>query len=144
MGQASWGIVWVQLLGYALIAALLGFLATLISPSQTNNTSSASGLSSPVVIRALTLGSSLGLFILIPVLFFVVMGILFLLIRAFGGQGRFLQQSYTTLLFLVPFGVAVSVLGVIPFAGGFFSAFLGAIAFLYSIVLQIFATMAVH
>jgi hypothetical protein len=144
MGQADWAIVWVQLLGYAIIAGLLGYLSTLVPFAHTVTSSNASGLSSPAVIRALTLGTSLGLVVLIPVLFFLLMAILYLLIKAYGGRGKFLQQCYTTLLFLVPFGVFISVLSVLPFAGGFLSAFLGAILFLYSIVLETFAIIAVH
>jgi Yip1 domain len=144
MGQADWGIIWVQILGYAIIAALLGFLGTLIPAPHATTPSNATGLSSPAVIRALTLGTSLGLIILIPVLFFLLMGILYLLARAYGGRGRFVRQCYTTLLFLVPFGLAVSILGLLPFVGSFFSAFLGAIFYVYSIVLQSFANVAVH
>ena len=144
MGQASWGIVWIQLLGYALLAGLLGFASTLISSPHTSTSQNASGLSSPGVIQALTLGTSLGLIILIPVLFFLLMGVLYLLARAYGGRGRFVQQCYTTLLFLVPFGAVVSVLSIVPFLGGFLSAFLGAILYVYGIVLQTFATVAVH
>jgi hypothetical protein len=144
MAQAYWGIIWVQLLGFAIIAALLGFLGTLIPAPHATTPSNATGLSSPAVIRALTLGTSLGLIILIPVLFFLLMGILYLLARAYGGRGRFVQQCYTTLLFLVPFGVAVSILGLLPFVGNFFSAFLGAIFYVYSIVLQSFANVALH
>src|SRR5947209_20545415 len=32
MGQAGWGIVWVQLAGYAIIAALLSFLKVVLTP----------------------------------------------------------------------------------------------------------------
>jgi hypothetical protein len=144
MGQASWGIIWIQLLGYALIAGLLGFVSTLISSSHTSTSQNAGGLSSPAVIRALTLGTSLGLIVLIPILFFLLMGVLYLLARAYGGRGRFVQQCYTTLLFLMPFGVGVSVLSILPFIGGFLSAFLGAILYVYSMALQTFATIAVH
>ncbi|HZU70168.1 MAG TPA: Yip1 family protein [Ktedonobacteraceae bacterium] len=144
MAQASWSMVWIQLLGYAIIAAVLAFLVSLFSLPATPNPASPTGLSSPSVIRALTLGSTLGLFILIPVLFFLLMAILYLLARAYGGRGTFLQQCYTTLLFLVPFGLAVSVVGILPIFGNFLSAFLAIVCFVYSIVLQSFANVAVH
>lgn len=143
-GLAEWRIVWFQLLVYTVIAAGLAFLRTLFAGPQSGGAGSASGLSSPAVLNALSLGSSLGLLLLIPLLFFFAMGLLYLLARAFGGHGVFVQQAYTTLLFLTPCGVLVSVLGIIPFAGSFLSAFLGAILFTYCVVLQCFATVAVH
>lgn len=144
MARAAWGMVWIQLLGYAIIAGLLGFVGTFFSLPAPANPSNATGLNNPSVIRALTLGSTLGLIILIPLLFFVLMGILYLLARVYGGRGKFVQQCYTTLLFVVPFGLAVSILGILPLFGNFLSAFLAAICFVYSIVLQSFANVAVH
>ncbi len=140
MGLAEWRIVWFQLLVYTIVATVLAFLRALFSPAP----ASGSGLSSPAVQQALNLGSSLGLLLLIPLLFFFVMGLLYGLARAFGGHGIFVQQVYTTLLFLTPWGILVSVLGIIPFAGSFLSTFLGAIFFVYCVMLQCFATVAVH
>jgi hypothetical protein len=144
MSMAEWKIVWWQLLVYALLASLLAFLRTLINPVQVSSTSSATGLSSPAVLQALNLGSSLGLLLFIPVLFFFAMGLLYLLARIFGGHGIFVQQAYTTLLFLVPCGVVVSVLGIIPVAGSFLSTFLGVVLFVYCVALQCFAATVVH
>src|SRR6266496_1050109 len=39
-GKASWDIVWVQLIIYAIVAAVLGYLALLISPNQFSTTGS--------------------------------------------------------------------------------------------------------
>lgn len=143
-GLGEWNIVWFQLLVYTVIAAGLAFLRTLFYGTQTGGSGTASGLSSPAVLNALSLGSSLGLLVLIPLLFFFAMGLLYWLARAFGGHGVFVQQAYTTLLFLAPCGVLVSVLGIIPFAGSFLSTFLGVILFTCCVVLQCFATVAVH
>ncbi len=144
MGQAEWKIVWIQLLFYSVVAALLAFVRTLLYPASPSAASSASGLSSPVVLQILSLSTSLGLLILIPAGFFLAMGLLYWLARAFGGHGIFVQQVYTTLLFLVPCGLAVSVLGLVPFVGNFLSAFLGFVLFVYCVALQCFATLAVH
>ncbi len=140
MNLAEWKIVWFQLLIYTVVAAGLAFVRALFSSTPTDG----SGLNSPAVLQALNLGSSLGLLLLIPVLFFFSMGLLYGLARAFGGHGIFVQQVYTTLLFLTPWGLTVSVLGVIPFVGSFLSAFLGVIFFAYCVMLQCFATVAVH
>lgn len=142
--QASWSMVWIQLYAYATIAALLGFLGALLSPAQVNTVGNIPGASGSTLIRALTASTSLGLLILIPVLFFAAMSILFLLAKAFGGQGSFLQQSYTTLLFLAPFGTVVSILGIIPFAGSFLAALSGLLLFLYGLLIQTLAAMGVH
>lgn len=143
-GQAEWKISIFQLLGYALLTTLLGWLQTLWSPTHASSASSASGLSSSAALQALSLGSSLGLFLFIPLLFFGAMGLLYGLARAYGGHGIFVQQVYTTQLFLVPCGIVVSVLGVIPVAGSFLSTFAGVVLFAYCVVLQCFATLAVH
>lgn len=144
MGLAEWKIVWFQLLVYAVVAAGLAGLRTLLFPAANSAGVNASGLSSTAIQQALSLGASFGLLLLIPILFFFATGLLYRLARAFGGHGVFVQQMYTTLLFLTPCGVIVSVLGIIPVAGSFLSAFLGAILFVYCIVLQCFATVAVH
>jgi len=144
MGLAEWKIVWVQLLAYTVLAALLSFLHTLIYPSIASSPSSASGANNQAVLSALDLGSSLGLLLWLPLLFFGAMGLLYWLARAFGGHGIFVQQAYTTLLFLIPCGVIVSVSGIIPIVGSFLSTFSGLLLFVYCIALQCFATLAVH
>lgn len=143
-GLADWKIVWFQLLIYTTLAALLAFLRNLLYPASSGVGSSASGVSSPAVLQALSLSSSLGLLILIPLFFFGAMGLLYWLARLFGGHGIFVQQMYITLLFLTPCGIAVSVLSLIPFVGAFLSAFLGTALFVYCVMLQCFAVIAVH
>ncbi len=138
IGKASWGIVWVQLIGYAVIAAILGFLNSLISSSRLNTTTT-SGIS-PSAFTALLGGLSFAYIIIIPVAFFIGMGIFYALAKAFGGQGTFLQQSYATLLFQVPLGILTSLIGLIPIAGAFIALAID----IYLIVLQVFAIMGVH
>lgn len=137
MGKASWDIVWVQLIASAIISAILGYLATLISP--TFNSTSSSSLSIGT-LRAFAAGLSFGSIIIIPVFFFISMGIFYGLSKAFGGQGRFVTQSYTYLLFSVPIGIVTSIVNLIPIAGSFIALAVG----IYSIVLNIFSIMAVH
>lgn len=139
-GLAEWKITWVLLLAYSVVAALLAVLRNLLYPAPANT----SGLISPGVLQAVSLATSLGLLLLIPLFFFCAMGLLYWLAHTFGGHGIFVQQSYTTLLFLAPCGIAVSVLGLIPFAGSFLSAFLGTLLFVYCVGLECFATVSVH
>jgi hypothetical protein len=137
IGKADWGIVWIQLIAYAVIAGILAFLASLISPTRMNTTTT--GVSA-TQFAALLGGASLGYIIIIPVFFFIGMGLLYAIAKAFGGQGTFLQQCYATLLYQVPLGIITALFGLIPIAG----SFIGLALDIYAIVLQIFAIMAVH
>lgn len=136
MGKANWGIVWIQLLGLAVIGTIFGFIGNLISPLVLSNGGSvnASGF------LALSVGASIFSIISVPLSFFILVGIQYLLARAFHGQGTFLQQSYTTLLFQVPLGILRYVLGIIPILGGI----AGFALTIYGLVLNIFSIMAVH
>jgi hypothetical protein len=73
---------------------------------------------------------------------------LYLLARAFGGQGSFLAQNYTTLLFSVPltllWGVLALVLGVIPLVGFPLFSVVALALFIYGLILQAQTLMAVH
>jgi len=137
MGKASWDIVWVQLIAIAIITAILGYLSSLISPSY--NMPSSSPISN-AALHAVIAGVAFGYIILIPLFFFIGQGILFGLAKAFGGQGRFVVQSYTTLLYYVPIGIVTSVVGLVPYFGSVVALAAG----IYEIVLSIFAIMAVH
>lgn len=138
IGKADWGIVWVQLIIYAVIAAILGFIGSLISPARLNSAAT-SGIS-PAAFTALLGGISFFYILVIPIAFFIGMGILYGIAKAFGGQGSFLQQCYATLLFQVPLGILTSLVGIIPIAG----SFIGFAISIYGIVLEIFSIMAVH
>ena len=142
MGKASWNIVWVQLIFHAIISTILGYLGTLISGTNFN-TSTSTGSVNPALlqtIRSITLGITLGQIVLIPLFFFIGMAIIYGLARAFGGQGRFVTQSYTYLLFDVPLGIVSSLVSLIPIAGGFIALAIG----IYRVILAIFSIMAVH
>src|SRR5215472_16580396 len=58
-GKAAWDIVWVQLIIYAIAAAVLGYLAFLISPNQFSTTGSSS--LTPGMIQAISLSTGFGL-----------------------------------------------------------------------------------
>ena len=137
MGKASWDITWVQLIAFAIISAILSYLATLTSPTFTTATYGSINIAA---YRSIIAGASLSSIIFIPLVFFIGQGIYYLLAKAFGGQGRFVAQSYTSLLFSVPIGIITGILALIPIAGGLLGLAVG----IYSIVLNIFAIMAVH
>lgn len=138
MGKASWDIVWVELIIYAIIATILSYLRASIfgvgAPVAPNSPIS------PATIQAIQAGSSIGLIVLVPIGFFISVGIYYALAKAFHGQGTFLQQGYTQLLISVPIGLVSLVLEFIPILGSIAAFALG----IYAIVLNVFAIMAVH
>jgi hypothetical protein len=138
IGKASWDIVWVELIIYAIIATILSYVRTslfgVMAPVSPNSPIS------PATIQAIQAGSSIGLIVLIPIGFFIGTGIYYLIAKAFHGQGTFLQQGYTQLLITVPIGLASLVLEFIPILGSIAAFALG----IYAIVLNVFAIMAVH
>jgi hypothetical protein len=138
MGKADWAMIWIQLLIWALVGTILGLIRGAIglvgSSFVTNNTFN------PASITALTVSGSTFSFIAVPVSFFIVVGIQYLLAKAFRGEGNFLTQGYTYLLFEVPINIVSYLLGFIPIFGGI----AGFALFIYGIVLNVFAIMAVH
>src|SRR5437016_10148388 len=129
-GNASWSLVWIQLLAWAVLDAMLGLLVNFIYPPATGTTFS----------RLFSLASSIGLIVVVPILFFLLMGIVYLLAKAFGGQGTFLEQCNTSLYIQVPLGIFSKLLALIPVVGRVLNSVLS----LYGIVLQVFVIMAVH
>jgi hypothetical protein len=129
-GQASWSLVWIQLLAWAVLDAALGVLVNLISRPTTNT----------AFLRFFALATSYGLVVLVPVLFFLLMGIVYLLSRYFGGQGTFLEQCNASLYIQAPLGIASKLLALIPGVGRILNSVLS----LYGIAIQVFAIMAAH
>jgi hypothetical protein len=129
-GDASWSLVWIQLLAWAILDAMLGLLVNFIYPPVTGTT----------FLRFFSLATSIGLIGVVPLLFFILMGIVFLLAKAFGGQGTFLKQCNSSLYIQAPLGIFSKLLALIPVVGRVLNSVLS----LYGIVLQVFVIMAVH
>jgi hypothetical protein len=130
-GDASWSLVWIQLVAWAILDAMLGLLVNLIYPPAATSTT---------LSRLFSLATSIGLIGVVPLLFFVLMGIVFLLAKAFGGQGTFLEQCNSSLYIQAPLGIFSKLLALIPVVGRVLNSVLS----LYGIVLQVFVIMAVH
>ncbi len=82
-----------------------------------------------------------------PLFFFIGVGIYQLLARAFGGRGTFIAYSYSSLLYAAPIAIVTNVLNIIIALLGLPSAIASSLGIglgIYSIVLQVFMTMAVH
>jgi len=84
--------------------------------------------------------TSFGLVGLVPLLFFLLMGTVFLCAKAFGGQGTFLEQCNSSLYIQAPLGFFSKLLALIPVVGRILNDVLS----LYGLVLQVFVIMAVH
>ena len=146
-GKAEWGIILIQLFGVAIIGAILGTISSAISRSSLtslmNQLNANSGSTTAPATPAIGTASPASFFISLAitlVFFFVTQGIYFGLAKAFGGQGSFTAQAYSTLLYQTPIGILGGLLGLIPILGG-----LGALALdIYGIVLAVFMVMGVH
>lgn len=145
-GKAKWDIIWLQLVGYAIIAAILAAANAAISSASTaalmnqlngNSTNGSrfntTAFNSPGASIVTSLVGTL-------LFYFIGQGILYGLAKAFGGQGTFAQQIYVFLLFQVPLGILEGLFRLLPIAGGLIAIAGG----IYEIVLSVFAIMGVH
>jgi len=139
MGKADWAMVWIQLLILALVGTIVGLIRSAIGYAGSNLLTTTGGFDTGA-FQALTVSGSTFSFIAVPVSFFILVGIQYLLAKAFQGQGNFLTQSYSTLLYQVPINIASYLVGLIPILGGI----AGFALFIYGIVLNVYAIMAVH
>ena len=128
--NASWGLVWIQLLAWAILDAALGVLVNLLLPPANNS----------VFSRFFAITTSYGLVIVVPTLFFLLMGIVYWLAKYFGGQGTFLEQCNTSLYIQAPLGILSKLLALIPGVGKILNSVLS----LYGIVIQVVVIIAAH
>jgi hypothetical protein len=139
MPKASWRMLWTTLIGYAIIVAILGAIKGALF-SAVATFPGFSGQSSLLVSQFLATTGGFGAILGIPIGFFIGQGILFGIARLFGGSGTFLHQGYLSLLFSVPLGILVALIGFIPVLGGI----VGFVITVYEIILQIFVIQAAH
>src|SRR5260370_14200313 len=115
-GKAAWNIVWVQLLGAAIIIAGLVFLLLQLTLPGALSSSNVPP-SSIAALGAFPLGFALSFIVLYPLIFFIAVGIQYLIAKVFGGQGTFVAHGYSSLLYSAPIGVVRLLLGLIPILG---------------------------
>lgn len=141
MTKASWDIVWVQLLISAIASIIFGYLASITSPERYDIPGpNGAPYFNHTIVTILNMVFSFGSIVLVPLSFFISVGLLYWLARAFGGRGTFLRQGYVTLLWDVPLGIISSLAIAIPVLGGLISFAI----LIYRIVLQVFTVKAVH
>jgi Yip1 domain len=148
--KADWTMVWVQLGILVVVGVVLGLITGLLGSALAGAATGSSSVAGS--LAALTVASSAGAaflrIIFIPLFFFIGVGIQYLIAKAFSGQGTFLQQSYSQLLYKVPLDiigyVAGALFGFIPVLGFFLSGLVSLALLVYSIVLNIFQIKATH
>jgi hypothetical protein len=141
MGKASWGMIWIQLLFIGVIGTIVGLIGLALSTAVVSAaTGSSAGAAFALVGGVFTGTGSLYAIISTIISFFIIVGIQYLLAKAFGGNGLFVQQGYSYLLYYTPIAVVSSVLGLIPVLGGL----IGIALAIYGLVLNVFSIMATH
>jgi hypothetical protein len=139
MNKASWDIVWIQLIVFSIIEAILNYLTLQASPNLLNFP----GISLTAADRqALMLVTSIVSIFIAPIVFFVIVGAFYLMARAFGGRGAFLPQSYTIALVHIPLSIISGLLVFIPVAN--LGTLLFFVLFVYRLVLYGNSVIAVH
>jgi hypothetical protein len=150
MVKADWTVVWVQLLILVVVGVVLGVISGAYVSAQASSILGTPGFSSSAA--AFTVATSVaGAFlriIFIPAAFFIGVGVQFALARAFNGQGTFLAQSYTHLLFKTPLDIIGYIFSTIfvfiPVVGTILGGIVGLTLLVYAVVLNIFQIKAVH
>jgi hypothetical protein len=141
MCKARWGIVWIQLLGFAFFSGLIFALIALLNRTRRGMTLSDTAEG----VQLLTFIAFVA-FVHVLALFFLHTGPFYVFAKVAGGQGTFLAQSYSILLFLVPSGILVEVLtlliGFVTVSGWQLLAW--PVWLIYSTVLDILVIKAVH
>lgn len=147
--KAGWDITWIQLLILAVGSAVIGlisalFASTLASPMM----GSQMGALYSTILATTSIGGAFLRIITVPIFFFIGTGIQYLLAKMFKGQGTFLTQSYTSLLYQAPISLlyylVTLVFGLIPIAGTFIALLINFALGIYSIVLNVFQLRASH
>jgi Yip1 domain len=150
MVKADWTVVWVQLLILVVVGVVLGVISGAYVSAQASSILGTPGFGSSAA--AFTVATSVaGAFlriIFIPAAFFIGVGVQFALARAFNGQGTFLAQSYTHLLFKTPLDIIGYIFSTIfvfiPVVGTILGGIVGLALLVYAVVLNIFQIKAVH
>lgn len=140
-GKATWGMIWTQLIFVGLLGTIIGFISVAIDSAVVSSAFGGTAGSAFGVVSSFFVGSaSVSTVIFVIVDFFIVVGIQYLLAKAFKGNGTFVQQGYNYMLFTAPIAVLNYVVGLIPVLGGIVAFALA----IYGLVLNVFSIMAAH
>ncbi|MGH2509253.1 MAG: YIP1 family protein, partial [Ktedonobacteraceae bacterium] len=139
--KATWGMIWTQLLFVGVLGTIISLISVAISSALVSSVLGSTAGTTFGAFSSVIVGSaSTAAIVVVIVEFFVVVGIQYLLAKAFKGNGRFVQQGYNYLLITSPISVINYVVGLIPILGGIIAFALA----IYGLVLNVFAIMATH
>jgi hypothetical protein len=131
---ANWSDIWLSLIGLGVLSAITGAIVALYT-NQVVSIPQANGTTTTLHIPA---ASGVFSIIGVPLGFFIIVAILFVVAKIFGGTGTFLEQSYAQMLYYVPIQAVTAILGLVPVLGSL-AAF---VLWIYQIVLAVFAIAA--
>ncbi|GCE20106.1 Yip1 family protein [Dictyobacter kobayashii] len=141
--KAAWNIIWVQIAFIAIIGALISFATyTFVLPTFVSlfNLPKIGTTNFADIYKGMALQGSLTALISTPITMFISWTIYYFIAKLFKGQGEFIEYIYSFLLFYVPIQIINGLLLLIPVVGFFLSAAVS----IYTYVLMILMTMAVH
>jgi len=132
--NARWGVIWISIFALPVLSSLIALLLVVASHHTTSGKLG---------------GGLLGPLIVIPLLCFIIEGMIWPLARHFQGGGTFLEQCYTTFLPLAPFFLLGSVVTILLATDA--TSRIGAILvliefllFIYSSILLVVSLKAIH
>jgi hypothetical protein len=149
INKASWLMIWLQLGIMILAYVILSSIRELFAPLIIGVASLSSNSYTSILVET-GAGSAFGILsvITVPLSFFFGQVFQYLLAKAFNGQGKFLTQCYTALLFHVPLNITIyytnTFLDFIPFFGFNLFPLVYIMWLVYSIILNVFQIKAVH
>lgn len=139
--KADWGMVWTQILIIGLVGTIVGLISLAFGAAMMASLAGGGAGAAYSMMSSIFIGSGSVYAIISTIIgFFIVVGIQYLLAKAFGGNGSFVQQGYDYLLFQTPIAVISTILGLIPILGGI----IGFALWIYGLVLNVFSIMASH
>jgi hypothetical protein len=150
--RATWGIVWIQILLLIIIPGVLGLLRGLSRSAAVGAATNSQDLYTALVSFAVgtSIVGTLIFTLVVPLVFFIGVGIQFALAKAFSGNGSFVGQSHAQLLYLVPLTILGSIISTlfvifVPFATRVaINPVIQLALFIYGILLNVMAISGVH
>ena len=120
-------------------SVILGWLYRMLNPIHVPETNNSIHINVSL-LQQFSLTSSLGMVIIIPLVFLIDTGIIYSLARRSGGVASFREQCASMLLFITPLGIFNGIVAFVPYLG----SVIVILCFVYGIILQIKAVSAVH
>jgi Yip1 domain. len=147
---ARWNLIWPQLLILILLPLILGGIRLLFGGTAGNVNPNSNILFG--AINILTIGISFGATIIkaffVPIVFFIVATLQYVIAHIFGGRGRYRQQCFAMLLYQLPLTLIstaiIAVLVILHISTFIISPILAIVFFCYSIIINIVAVSGVH